>query len=283
MPWSPSPSWPPWRHPRSTSRARPVRIRRSRSPRRSTTIRPPEPSSPRPRTRCATPSACATTARSTADGATAARDRGRRPPGRAASPLRHPQRRVLRAPGRRRRRHQRLDVPRPVRAAADPRPGQGPPDARRRRPSARRPRCSTSARTISSMRPRTTTTRSRPPTRPAPKADEAIADTGARDLPAVAYIAYRDAAFAADRGPPRVPPVGRRARRHRADQLGARPQPGRLDRPPRTGRSPSCGASAAPRPPTATRAPSTATTPIDVAVGPMQLTPAAWTAFRDRR
>lgn len=109
-------------------------------------------------------------------------------------------------------------------------------------------------------------------------ADAAIAATGARDLPAIAYLAYRDAAAEANAADPdcKLPAavlagVGRISSGHGRNQGSSVDHLGKVDPPLRGLR----GGRLADTDDGALDGDSGA----DRAVGPMQLTPATWTAF----
>lgn len=109
-------------------------------------------------------------------------------------------------------------------------------------------------------------------------ADQAIADTGARDLPAVAYIAYRDAAAAADQAHSEcrlsaavLAGIGRIGSGHGRSQGASIDHLGRVQpelRGVRGARAPDTDQGTVDGDDTA-----------DVAVGPMQVSTATWTAF----
>jgi hypothetical protein len=110
------------------------------------------------------------------------------------------------------------------------------------------------------------------------KADKAISDTGARDLPAVAYIAYRDAAFAADQAHPEcrlsaavLAGIGRISSGHGRNQGSTIDHLGRVD--------PLLRGLRGARTPDTDQGKIDGDEGGDRAVGPMQLTPATWTAF----
>ena len=110
------------------------------------------------------------------------------------------------------------------------------------------------------------------------KADGAIAETGARDLPAVAYIAYRDAAFAADEAHPEcrlsaavLAGIGRISSGHGRSQGATIDHLGRVQ--------PDLRGVRGTKTADTDQGTVDGTPDNDVAVGPMQLTPATWTAF----